>query len=407
MTVSTESRIDPLPLDTVRTMIMTAAIVGARALTDSERPVSERLETLMECHGKIQAARGPGCALDFATFRSMLRGDLGLLLPEGVPAGDLEGFRLITEDGFFEEDAFDLEQEQRMVLAAVGKLSQLGGRVTPERLQGELDQTTVFQFLRKQGRQEGYVGGRRALIETPAGSDTEIRKLPLPAAVTDYYREIPIGQRFEGWWYPCPECRWPMRITRHSTRAAAFGKAACLYRPHVEAGASYTFQIPPEGQAPELLPRPQGPQPTARETALRPPLAGIIPEPVPVSRHRALTRGVWRWTTVPGTLELALYDRLKERGIPAVLWPDLDTRDLDATDEFKADVKDFTFARTLAEKIKADAGDRGGAQWLVVPDHREAQLPLLGRACEPFGMQAVTATQFAEAVCAAAGVAWL
>ena len=40
-----------------------------------------------------------------------------------------------------------------------------------------------------------------------------------------------------------------------------------------------------------------------------------VPQAQLVEGHKALTRGIWRYTTVPGLPELALHDRLTER------WP--------------------------------------------------------------------------------------
>ncbi|MEK8144240.1 hypothetical protein NKH18_27380 [Streptomyces sp. M10(2022)] len=67
------------------------------------------------------------------------------------------------------------------------------------------------------------------------------------------------------------------------------------------------------------------------------------------------------------------------------LWPGLDAYDLlvEAGPKrakkvpFKVDVKDYTSAATLAKLIHAQDGDRGGAEWLVVPDYRARQVPLL------------------------------
>ncbi|WP_194905997.1 hypothetical protein [Catenulispora rubra] len=37
---------------------------------------------------------------------------------------------------------------------------------------------------------------------------------------------------------------------------------------------------------------------------------------------------IWRYTTVPGPAELALYKALRTRGLDAQLWPGLDAFDL-------------------------------------------------------------------------------
>ncbi|WP_329317825.1 hypothetical protein OIE77_42615 [Streptomyces sp. NBC_01715] len=146
---------------------------------------------------------------------------------------------------------------------------------------------------------------------------------------------------------------------------------------------------------------------------LFPDLAGKVPEPVPVEGHKALTRGVWRWTTVPGLVEIALYDALAARGLSPVLWPELDAYDLHVevgrgreAAEFRIDVKDYTSAILLAKKVQADGGDKGGAEWLVVPDYRASSLELLTSVSREFGMKAVTAGGIGALICRKAGVAW-
>ena len=400
-------------------MIMTAAAVAAQALTDADRPVGARLTTLMESHGSVLAARGPASALDFATFRKMLRGELHLLLPDGVPAEELLEVRLISDEGLFEEDTFDLELEQRMLLAAIRKIERSGWAVSADAVQGELDQTAVVRALRKHGVQKEYTEGRQALVDVPAGSRTQIRDLPLPPSVTDFYREIPFGAVYEAWWFPCPVCKWPMRITRHKRRSGRgskeFGVARCFHRPHVEDGANYQFKIPAEGKPPKLVPFPLAEPVTARESVLQPKVIGFVPEPLPTAGYLALARSVWRWTTVPGLVEVALFKVLSARGLDPVLWPVLDSFDLlvevpdgsGGTLRFAADVKDHTSALLLGQKIRAEGGDGGGAEWIVVPDRREGQLPLLRGVCEEFGLKVSTASQFGEMVCQATGVSWL
>jgi hypothetical protein len=73
---------------------------------------------------------------------------------------------------------------------------------------------------------------------------------------------------------------------------------------------------------------------------------------------------------------------------------------------FKIDVKDYTSARTLGKLIEAQEGDRGGAEWLVIPDHRASQVQLLSGVGARYGINVTTASEFGERVCQAAGVKW-
>jgi hypothetical protein len=62
---------------------------------------------------------------------------------------------------------------------------------------------------------------------------------------------------------------------------------------------------------------------------------------------------------------------------------------------------------TLASLVHAQEGDRGGAEWLVVPDYRAGQVPLLSGVCAKYDMQVATASEFGEMVCEKAGVSWI
>ncbi|MFI8991584.1 hypothetical protein ACIG63_42595 [Streptomyces antimycoticus] len=392
-------------------MVMAAAAMAAKALTDTEQSPEGRLGTLLDAYGRIQAAHGPASPLSFGEFRTLLQGDLSRLLPGRVPADELDGVRLISPDGYFDEDFFDLEIEQRVVLRALAKTTHAGRPASTRNLEAEMDQDRVFTALRKRMDQDAYVHGRSSLIRVPAGSDAELRRLNLPSSVAEFYRPIAFDAVWDRWWFACPVCRWPMKVTVHGTRARRTGSVRCFHRPHAAWGAAYSFKLPDAGRPPvlALLSRPV--KPSGAEAVLFPDLSGPVPEPLPVEGHKALSRGVWRWTTVPGLVEIALFDALSLRGLPVELWPELDAYDLRVTAgpdgaEFRIDVKDYTSAILLAKKVQADGGDRGGAEWLVVPDYRASSLELLGTVAGEFGMKSAAASGLGQLICKKAGVAW-
>jgi hypothetical protein len=396
-------------------MVMTAAAIAAHALTDTEQKPDTRLRALMEAHGKVLAARGIGTPLTFTEFRKLLLGDLSELLPPGVPAAEMGDVHLITADGEFEEDIYDLEQEQRAVLRALAATTRGGTSTSSDTLQAELDQDRVYSALRKRLNQAEYQHGRRALIDKPAGTEGELRRLNLPSSVAEFYKPISAASIYDRWWFACPLCRWPMKITIRRSKRGSIGSAWCLHRPHVEFGATYSFKIPDTGNPPVLVPGPAPSKATGSDAVLFPDVTGQVPEPQPVDKHMALTRGVWRWTTIPGLVEIALYDALVARGLSPILWPDLDAYDLHVdvatpsgtTVPFRVDVKDFTSSLLLAKKIQADEGDAGGADWLVVPDYRGATVSMLGRVCEEFGLKVAKASTIGTLICEAAGTSWV
>lgn len=398
---------------TVRHMVMTAAAMAAKALTDSEQDPESRLRTLMEGHGRVLAARGPGNPLTFTDFRERLTGDLSRLLPDGVPAEEMRGVHLVTEEGQFDDDLYDLEQEQRVVLRALSKMTREGRSTNSADLESEMDQDRVYSALKKRGVQEDYVHGRSSLIRTPAGSASELRKLNLPSSVAEFYRPVSFDATYDRWWFACPICRWPMKVAVHGRRGTKTGSVRCFHRPHTAWGALYSFKIPDAGKPPSLVPAPPPSRPSGNEAVLFPDVAGRLPEPLPVEGHKALTRGVWRWTTIPGLVEVALYDALVARGLNPELWPDLDAYDLEiqvgrgkGKQMFRIDIKDYTSSILLAKKVQADEGDAGGAEWLVVPDYRAATVPMLSAVCKEFGLDVASAGDIGEKICRKAGVAW-
>jgi hypothetical protein len=399
--------------DRVRYLVTRAALRAAQAMTMPGLEPQQRLETLMECHGMMLAARGPLSPLPFGEFRVALRGDLAALLPGGVNALDLNGILVVDRDGQVNEGAFDLDLEQQMLLHTLRKLSRTAGSVSDRELQSEIDQETVFTLLHKQGDQAVYEAGRAGLIRLPAGPVDDLSDLRLPPLVVGFYQDISYDSKYQGWWFACPVCLWPMRIAVRREAGRPIGSARCWHAPHADMGASYLFRLPTDASAPELLPEPSPPRPGGREAVLYPDL-GEIPHAQPTEDHKALTRGIWRYTTVPGLPELALHDRLKERGLKVKLWPGLDAYDLlveaapkrKKKEPLKVDVKDYTSAATLAGLIHAQEGDRGGADWLVVPDYRAGQVPLLSGVCAKYGMRVATASEFGEMACQMAGVSW-
>lgn len=402
----------PSPVDatTVRHQVMTAAAMAAQALTDTEQPPDGRLQTLIDAHGRILAARGPASPLTFGAFRDLLTRDLALLLPDGVPAEEMQGVHLITPDGQYDDDLYDLQQEQRLVLRALAKTTWGGRPASGDLLEAEMDQERVYAALKKRQDQAAYVDGRKALIETPAGPDSKLRKLRLPSSVADFYRPITHAATFDRWWFACPICRWPMKITIRRSRGSKTGSARCFHRPHTMLGAAYHFKIPGGGKPPSLVPAASAPpRPSGDDSVLFTDVSGHIPEPSLVEGHKALARGVWRWTTIPGLVEVGLYQALEDRGLKPVLWPDLDSYDLyvkAGTSPFCIDLKDYTNPLLLARKVQTDEGDAGGAQWLVVPDYRAPSVPLLSTVCQEFGLNVATAGQIGALVCQKAGVPW-
>jgi hypothetical protein len=220
--------------------------------------------------------------MTFSVFRDLLSGDLARLLPDGMPAEEMEGVRLITQEGLFDDDLYDLEQEQRLVLRTLAKAVRHGRSASGSGLEAEMDQERVYASLKKRQDQAAYVEGRKALIQMPAGADGKLRKLKLPSSVADFYRPISHAATYDRWWFGCPVCGWPMRITLARSRGAKTGTARCFHRPHTTHGAAYHFKVPSGGKPPSLVPAASPPplpvplQNAARMSGLR--FQGVVHE---------------------------------------------------------------------------------------------------------------------------------
>lgn len=392
----------------IRHMVMQAAVMAAHALTSTDQAAEQRLSQLIDAHGRLLAARGPSSPLAFSSLRTLLCGEVSALLPDGIPADEMAGVVLVDSSGEFNDDADDLEQELRAVVRAVRATTWDGRSTTAVKVGEEMDQDRFFLALTKSGRQQDYEHGRMSVITHASGSDTEIRRLNLPASITDFYRPISFAALYDRWWFACPLCRWPMKVTRGTGRSRGTGAVRCFHRPHAERGASYTFRLPEEGTPPVLASPRTVARPVGNAAVLFADVTGRVPEPQPAEGHRALCSGVWRWTVVPGLVEVALHQALAARGFAPRLWPDMDAYDIEVVAKgttYRIDIKDYSFPTALAKKIQADGGD-DNADWLVVPDYRANTVEFLAGVCREYGLGVMTAGDLGDLVCQKVGVRW-
>ncbi|WP_131738706.1 restriction endonuclease-related protein [Actinomadura roseirufa] len=398
-------------------VLNTAYILAGEALTAPGLLPQERLATLMECHGDVLAALGPATRLPFGEFRAKLRGPFGDLLPAWISNEGLDGLTILDGDGYVTEDAFDLRWEHAELVSLIRSLRDFSGqRVSADTVRSHLAQAEVFEAISGRGPDQ-YVHDRRNLITRPAGDAEELSGLGLPLKAVGFYADISYQSLYQGWWFGCPVCRWPMKVTEHKKAGREYGKVECFYARHADTGARYSFQ-PTDGGPPVLQPFTEPSQPSAREAPLHLSVPDEPPQARPASGCKALDRGVWRYTTVPGLPELRLHHVLEQRlagtGAKVQLWPMSDAYDHrieirrpdGSTAVFEADLKDYTHGHTLGQSIHRAQGDRGDARWLIVPDHRAGQVPMLDSICRTYDMRALAATDFAVMVCTEAGVQW-
>lgn len=395
--------------------VVKALALCEHAATHPDLDGSQRLTQLIEAHGILMAACGPGHRIRFGDVLSCVVDDAGDqpledLLPDWIKPSGMNHDRLIDSDGVLTSLGFDFSLETPRIYRAARKVGAGPGPLTKAGLDDEYSQEAVFSAI-KGSRYEHH---RRTLITHPTVSSADKPDLNLPSRAVGFYESVAQYSRYRGkWWWPCPACRWPMKVTTRQRGGHVVGKVRCLYPWHAETGASYEFTARLSSKsAPRLEPMfearvPDGPHPelwTGANTE--------VPVAQAVEGHLALVRAVWRYTVVPGLPELAL-DRalvatLEGTAWSPVLWPDGDRCDhwisggADQPPRFLADLKDYTWPNQLVLKLQHDGGDRGGAEYLVIPDHRREQIPQLDQECRRHQMRAMTTSDYLDMVANAA-----
>ena len=217
------------------------------------------------------------------------------------------------------------------------------------------DSRKRFALVESGGERE-YAAFRRFLIEHGISRRAEAQDAVAMSGVkpTELYEEIPATCRVKhsngSVFYSCPVCGWAM--LSYET------ELACPWPECVADGAR--FQL--DGDAPR-------------------PLGGrLTPTPLAPDDYVRLKRGPWRYTLIPGLVELRLADALSAmEGVSVQLWPGRDRFDLlitiDGSRRWRVDVKDWSNPDALARRLRQD--DPLEDIFVVVPDRRRWQVPVL------------------------------
>lgn len=223
--------------------------------------------------------------------------------------------------------------------------------------------TAMDNLLGRDDEAAAYTAFRRFLVEHAHASHAEAAEAvqAVGLELSQVYGRVSArcevirdGQRV---FYPCPRCRWPMAVRdRYLTCERS---PVCL-----TSGARFAME---EGGLLAL----------GRLAA---------PDAVPVRGSAALLPGIWRFTVLPGLEELELANRLlKLPGVEVQLWPYVDAYDLDVrlgnNHHWRIDVKDHTSVMALVRHL--NERPRREVTWIVVPDQRKDQVPVLQRHVQP------------------------
>ena len=352
-----------------RMRALRACALAAAAFADRSLTPSRRAEILMEAHGMLMAAHGPGRFPSFGEFRRGLYGPIEDMLPRSAVGLRLQ-VTLLSDDGELhpmtrdllleastrvDTEAQGLAHEMAQLSAVFHAAARVGVASGPQRVLAEVVQRTVFEALRKGGR-DSYRTGRERLIRDPAMPLTRLRRDDGLASL-DIYGPIPRSRHANGWWAPCPGCKWPMTVE--------FVRGTNVYscpEHRRDLGAEYAFGV--EGSRRTLHPTRD-----ALET----------PELQAIDDWRTVPYPVWRYVTIPGLLELALKDDLDKLGADVELWPFTDLYDLDvrvgARLHRRVDVKAWSSPHDLVTALANE--EIQAADTIVVPDHQEPYVSFL------------------------------
>ncbi|MFF7777035.1 hypothetical protein ACFZCG_21730 [Streptomyces tanashiensis] len=377
-----------------REQALTACCLAVAAETDTGLEPARRATMLMDCLGVLRAAHPAGRAaqLGMREFRRGLRGGLAPLLPPGEADDRFGGLRLLDGDGLVRDALEDLCREHLVPQAALD-------RHWPwARVRAEQEERRLFEVMRRLEPEE-YRKARALLAECPAGPLRVLRKrwdrlwmrFDFFEAVSDW----PWCQ-LEGWWYPCPKCRWPMRVVAVGREVEVRCEA---HRPR---GVHYRMSQEQRGRgmAPILIG-------TGKASD---PVVGLPAS----SDHLALNRPVWRYGVLPTLLEIELRDQLKGRAhVRVEMWPgelQPDEYDLKITvavpgrsvRRWRVDAKDWASAAALAQAL-LERESKPYTLYIVVPDHQAHEVAYLKQRLAGRRTKVLTLTRIVDQVKQAAG----
>ncbi|MFI5542693.1 hypothetical protein ACIA6E_02845 [Streptomyces sp. NPDC051815] len=324
-------------------------------------------------------------------FRQGLRGTLGPLLPPAPGRSDrFDSMKLFDVGGLVRAAVQDLCSEHLVPQTALDQYWPWA------RVRAEQEEQRLFDLMRRLTPQD-YRRARFLLGRHAAGPVRELsRQWDRLWMRFDFFESVADWPwcQVDGWWYPCPICRWPMR----AVRSGALFDVRC--EAHAPRGVHYRYRLG-KGSGPGEL--------TGTGKAAVP----VTPLPAS-SDHLAVSRPVWRYGTLPVLLELHLHDKLA--GLPFVdveMWPGEqrpDEYDLHITvtvpgrrtRHWRVDAKAWESVVALGKALHDRPGLRRGLT-IVLPDHQDSERHFLGDQVAHRGVKVTTVSRLVECVKTACG----
>ena len=266
--------------ETARDSVIMAACVAASSVADPAVPDRDTAARLMECLSVVSAAFPIGAAPSLGRFRRLLGEPLKHLIPPGLDPGLLGDLVLLDAAGRLCDEADDICREHFVPVAALEQ------RWSLARFRAEQEEQRLYRELRSLGP-AGYVAARELLVGFPAGELRDLRHAwdDLWPRFGSYAPITELGHvQVDGWWFPCPACRWPMRA-----EPVTGGVWRIRCEAHAARGVAYTAR-PAAGAGGRCSPRQAGTLPMLKASQ-RPRITWLCP-----ARCGGMSRypGFWR-----------------------------------------------------------------------------------------------------------------
>ncbi|MET9039068.1 hypothetical protein [Streptomyces mirabilis] len=376
-----------------RDQALTACCMAVVAESDPVLAPGRRSRLLMDCLAVLRAAHRPERAaqIGMKEFRQGLRGPLGPLLPPASGRPDrFDSMELFDAQGLARDAVQDLCSEHLVPQAALEQYWPWA------RVRAEQEEQRLFDVMRRLSPEE-YRRARTLLGTHAAGSVRELsRQWDRLWMRFDFFESVADWPwcQVDGWWYPCPVCRWPMRAVRSGPQFDVRCEA------HAPRGVHYRYTLS------------KGPGPGELTGTGK---AAVAVTPLPASSdHLAVNRHVWRYGTLPVLLELQLRDELA--GLPFLemqMWPGEqrpDEYDLHITvavpgkskRHWRVDAKAWESVVALGKALTARPGLRRGLT-IVLPDHQHSERHFLASQVRDQGVKVTTVSCLAKRVKDACG----
>ncbi|MFA7894842.1 restriction endonuclease-related protein [Pseudomonas putida] len=202
---------------------------------------------------------------------------------------------------------------------------------------------------------------RRFLIENPVIDPVRAAGIfiPLGRELKDFYEPLPEHLVHHGKLYQCPECRWPMNPQRREVQCDS---AWCR-----EKSSLFRWM---QGRLINVVSNQE--------------LEGEV-----AGKRHVLRSALWKYTLLPGLLELQLAERLSRHGLDVTLWPDVDRSDLQISHggmTLDIDAKVWVSPRALGTYL--ESMHPSTTRWIVIPDYQQSHVPWLRSLCP--GLQIFT-----------------